>query len=106
MMVCCSMGGMKCRGIPEGDLDEEPKPRTSELRLSSWEEFLQHVAAFDNSPRKPWDEILVSGTVECDLAARHQSGAALGFDSPWARQRVQGSAAGRIPPRRKHTTLT
>jgi hypothetical protein len=41
--------------------DDEPQPRTSELRLSNWEEFLDRVAAFEDPNRKPWDEVWFRG---------------------------------------------
>jgi hypothetical protein len=41
--------------------DSEPRPRTSEIRLSSWEDFLQQVAVLESPQRKPWDEIWFRG---------------------------------------------
>jgi hypothetical protein len=41
--------------------DSEPKPRTSELRLSTWEAFLEQVAKFEDPTRKPWDEVWFRG---------------------------------------------
>jgi hypothetical protein len=50
--------------LPSGgdmDDDHEPTPRTTELRLSSWEEFLERVAGFEDPNRKPWDEVWFRG---------------------------------------------
>jgi hypothetical protein len=41
--------------------DLEPSPHTSEQRLSSWEEFQQHAAAFEEPARKQWDEVWFRG---------------------------------------------
>src|SRR5262249_1043626 len=41
--------------------ESEPSPPTSEQRLSSWEEFQQHAAAFDDPTRKRWDEVWFRG---------------------------------------------
>jgi hypothetical protein len=41
--------------------DSEPRPRTTEQRLGSWEEFRQHVAAFENPARARWDEVWFRG---------------------------------------------
>jgi hypothetical protein len=41
--------------------DEEPKPRTTEHKLGSWEEFVERVAFFDSEARKPWDEVWYRG---------------------------------------------
>jgi len=41
--------------------DLEPTPRTSEQRLSSWEEFQQRVARFEEPARKQWDEVWFRG---------------------------------------------
>ena len=42
-------------------MDDEPKPHTRVIQLSSWEEFLKYIADFENAPRKPWDEIWFRG---------------------------------------------
>jgi hypothetical protein len=44
--------------------DLEPSPHTSEQRLSSWEEFLQHAAAFEDPARKRWDEVWFRGQAD------------------------------------------
>lgn len=41
--------------------ESEPSPHTREHRLSSWEEFLDHAAAFDDPTRKRWDEVWFRG---------------------------------------------
>jgi hypothetical protein len=41
--------------------DLEAKPHTNHLRFSSWEEFLQQAASFEDRTRKPWDEVWFRG---------------------------------------------
>jgi FRG domain-containing protein len=41
--------------------DSEPSPHTTEQRLSSWEEFQQYAAGFEDPTRKRWDEVWFRG---------------------------------------------
>ncbi len=48
--------------------EEKAKPRTTELRLTCWEEFEEKAATFDDPNRKLWDEVWFRGQADARWA--------------------------------------
>ena len=48
--------------------EENAKPRTTELRLTCWEEFEEKAATFDDPNRKLWDEVWFRGQADARWA--------------------------------------
>jgi hypothetical protein len=43
---------------------DEPTPRTTVRQLSSWEDFERLVTQFEDTARKPWDEVWFRGQAD------------------------------------------